>query len=102
MDTPLTEPTKSWSHLTAQARRALPPGDLDVRHLVRSALEAQRRLPRARERSLLEELAAVGQVQAVRAALAFGGVAATLVLWNGLDAIAGLGVAMDTLYSLLP
>ncbi|GEM_PF-1346246 len=102
MDTPLNNPTKSWARLTAQARLARPPGDLDVRHLVRNALEVQQRLPRARERSLWEELAAMGQVRAVRAALAFGGVAAALALWNGLDAVAGLGVAMDILYSLLP
>jgi hypothetical protein len=100
MDTPLNKPPKSWNRLTAQARRDQPPGEIEVRHLVRCALEAERNLPPAPARSLLEEVAALAQIRAVRYALAVVGVAAALELWNGLDAAAGLGVAMDTLYSL--
>lgn len=100
MDTRSNNPpagAKPWSSLTAQARQAGPPADLDVRHLVRSALEAERRSPRARSVNpgVLDEIAALGQSWAVRFALGGCAVLAAIALRNGLDAVTGLGVAMD-------
>ncbi len=101
MDTLFNAAPKSWARLTAQARQAVPPGEVDVRYQVRAALEAARAVPAARERSLLDEIAALARLRPMRWALACGSVGAALTLWAGLDAATGLGIVLDTFYAFI-
>lgn len=103
MDTPSIDPRfsqnpapKSWHALVGAARREAPPAEVDVRFLVRAALEkAPREALAGRPSGVLEEIAALGQSWAVRLALAACAVVAAVALWDGLDAATGLNLALD-------
>jgi len=89
-------PEKSWSDLTARARQAKPPGDLDVRCAVRAAIAAQTQTASpAPARGFLDDLISLSQSRIARAALGGCAIFAAASLWIGLDAVAGIDIAME-------
>lgn len=103
MDTPSTDPNsaprKSWRDLTARAAAAKPPGDVDVRCAIREIIASENARPEPchtqAPQSLIEQLVALSQGLFARLALGSCAASAALVLWWGLDAVAGLSAAID-------
>lgn len=103
MNTPSNEsradPGKTWTRLVADARRARPPTDIDVRHSVRAALIAEAANPKmqnaANSQGIIDDLVLLTQSFFMRIALSCCAALASFSLWSGMDAAAGLGAVAD-------
>ena len=81
------------------ARRVSPPMDIDVRHSVRATLMAEAANSRtqnaAARHGLMDDLALLTQNLFMRMALGSCIALAVFSLWEGLDAVTGLGAVAD-------
>ena len=96
MDIPNSDPTpKSWSALTAKARRASAPPEIDVRAAVRGAIEAEGVAPLRPAPTVWEELLALARLPSLRGLFAGGAALAAALLFVGLHAAVELHDALQ-------
>lgn len=96
---PRTDSGKTWSRLTAEARRVPPPADVDVRHSVRAALIAEAANPTIQiapaSQSIMDDLVLLAQSMFTRFVLGGCAALAAFSLWSGIDAVAGLSAVAE-------
>ncbi|MDZ4288485.1 MAG: hypothetical protein U0984_11035 [Prosthecobacter sp.] len=79
---------KNWDRLTAQARQAAAPADIDLRHAIRAEIATQAARPRTMPHvGLLDELLALGGARWLQAGLACILAGAAWSCWQGVTIV---------------